>query len=642
MASSESFDFGGFGGLSPITDDWGFARGQPVDRVYIERFLSQHRGDIRGHVLEIGDNSYTLRFGGGRVDKSIIADVEMHNVKATIVADLTDAPQVPDNTFDCVILTQVLVLIFDVEAALQTVWRILKPGGIALITVPGISQIGTDATESAAWSWSFYPKTLRKLLVRRFDTQKLIVESFGNVKTAIAFLAGLAQEDLAPEDFRHSDSRYPLIVAARAVKPGPPPRVQAVSQLGRQPAISVLMPMFDAAQYVAEAIESVRAQTLDAWEMIIVDDGSADDSYAIARRYAEREPDRIRVLQHADRANHGPSRTANRALAEACGTYIAFLNADDTWMPERLAHDIVVLDANPAVAAVISSTLYWWMDEERPAYVDRLNAPLNCVWPPRSFFQSAWLRHESSIPCITAFTARKVLLRDLGGFDESYAVAEDMKMIAEVAFRYPIFVADACNTQYRRTRESLWSRSIADGRDAECRRRFLRWIRTLIEEDAAEAPTLLAQFVANLSHPSSAPLVGGRIIRRTASTVPADRASDSVNTGPLHMSSPANWTTSIRLEAGQYFLQVLGARVKGTGAFAVEVAVEGGVTLASARGALPSTSDPVRGLCVPFEIPPPAKDIRIRVINYGNGTAALRVLEVRADGWPFELPLVVV
>src|SRR5258708_16930345 len=86
--SSATFDFGGLCGLSPVTDNWGLARGQPVDRVYIERFLWQHRGDIRGHVLEIGDNNYTLRFGEGRVCKSTIAHVSAHNANATITADL--------------------------------------------------------------------------------------------------------------------------------------------------------------------------------------------------------------------------------------------------------------------------------------------------------------------------------------------------------------------------------------------------------------------------------------------------------------------------------------------------------------------------------------------------------------------------
>jgi SAM-dependent methyltransferase len=632
---SATFEFGGFRRLSPVTNNWGLARGQPVDRAYIEQFLSQHRGDIRGDVLEIGDNHYTLRFGEERVRKSVIADVSTANANATIVADLVDAPQIPDRAFDCVILIKVLERIFDVEAALRTVSRILKPGGVALIAVPSISQTGADATDPAALIWSFYPQTLRYLLSRYFNPQKLTVESYGNVKTAISFLAGLAQEDLAQDDLKHNDPRYPLIVVARAIKPGLPPRVEAVRRLDGRPEVSVLMPVFNAAPYIAEAVESVRAQTLDKWELIIVDDGSVDESYAIARRYAEREPDRIRVFQHPDHANHGLSRTLNHAIAQASASCIAFLDADDTWMPERLAYDLGVLDANPSISAVISSTLYWWMDESEPARVDRFNSPLNCVWLPRSFFRSAWLRQESDIPCITAFTARTDVLSELGGFDESYSVAQDMKVIAEVAFRYSVFVADACNTEYRRTGASLWSRSIADGRDAECRRQFRKWMKVLIERHAAADPALLTLFNANL--PLIAPLIGCEIRARRATAAAPDGADDDgldITVGPSH----AIWTASMRLEAGQFLVKFLGAHVDRP--LAIEVSIrEGGVTLASARVALTPIFDPSRELCVPFKVGHPVSDISITLANEGNGTMALRAIEVRAEGWSSELPL---
>jgi SAM-dependent methyltransferase len=631
---SAAFEFGGFRKLSPVTDNWGAARGRPIDRAYIELFLSQHRGDIRGDVLEIGDNRYTLRFGDGRVRKSVIADVSRDNGDSTVFADLVDAPQIPDCAFDCVILTKALERIFDVEAALRTVARILKPGGVALIIVPSISQIGADATKPAELCWSFYPPTLRRLLARHFNPQKLTAESYGNVKTAISFLAGLALEDLAPDDLKHNDPRYPLLVAARAIKSGTP-RIQAVSRLEGRPAVSVLMPLFNAARYVAEAIESVRAQTSDRWELIIVDDGSTDESCAIARRYADREPDRIRVLQHPDRANHGVSRTVNRALAQASANYVAFLDADDTWMPERLAHDIAILDANPEVAAVLSNTLYWWLDGDQPAWIDRFNSPLNCVWPARSFFKSVWLTQESDVPCITAFTARTAALRELGGFDQSYSVAEDMKVIAEVAFRYPVFVADVCNTEYRRTGESLWSRSIANGRDAECRRQFRKWIRALIEQHAADDPTLLAQFIAGL--PSIAPLIGGEIRARRASTAAPDGGSDDgldIIVGP----ATASWTTSMRLEAGQYLVKILGARVNRP--LAAEVTIKNcGVTLASARVALTPILDTAREFGILFKVPPPVSDVSITLTTEGNGTIALHAVEVRAEGWSSELPL---
>src|SRR5882724_10215312 len=95
----------------PVCDNWGFSRGLPVDRYYIDAFLSRHAGDIRGHVLEIGDDGYSRRFGSKNVDRVDVLDIDSKNPAATIVADLADAPQVPSDTFDCIILTQVLVLI---------------------------------------------------------------------------------------------------------------------------------------------------------------------------------------------------------------------------------------------------------------------------------------------------------------------------------------------------------------------------------------------------------------------------------------------------------------------------------------------------------------------------------------------------
>ena len=108
----------------------------------------RHAADIRGAVLEVGDRGYTQRFGAGRVTTSDILDVDADNAAATYVADLRDATSIPSDTFDCFILTQVLVLIRETHEALREIFRILKPGGVALITVPGISQISSDPRRS--------------------------------------------------------------------------------------------------------------------------------------------------------------------------------------------------------------------------------------------------------------------------------------------------------------------------------------------------------------------------------------------------------------------------------------------------------------------------------------------------------------
>jgi SAM-dependent methyltransferase len=212
------FNFGDIG-LQPVTSDWGFSRGLPVDRPYIETFLERHASDIHGRVLEVGDNSYTLRFGGARVTKSDVLDNRPRNKAATFVDDITQAKSVPSDAFDCFVCTQVLVLIRQTPDAIREICRFLKPGGVALITVPGISNVSPLPGEAASWSWSFYPNTLRWLLSQAdFEVESLDVQGWGNLKTTVAFLAGLAQQDLDPSDYSVNDNRFPLIVTARAVK----------------------------------------------------------------------------------------------------------------------------------------------------------------------------------------------------------------------------------------------------------------------------------------------------------------------------------------------------------------------------------------------------------------------------------------
>lgn len=133
--------FGDFRRLVPFSREFGFDRGTPVDRFYIEWFLSCCEADIRGRVLEIGDNSYTKRFGGNRVTHSDVLHVQEGNPQATFIGDLTSAEHIPSDVFDCIILMQTLHLIYDMKAAMRTLYRILKPGGVLLATVPGISQL---------------------------------------------------------------------------------------------------------------------------------------------------------------------------------------------------------------------------------------------------------------------------------------------------------------------------------------------------------------------------------------------------------------------------------------------------------------------------------------------------------------------
>jgi glycosyltransferase involved in cell wall biosynthesis len=205
--------------LTPFSREFGYDRGLPIDRYYIDKFLSDYQTDIRGHVLEIADNAYTHRFGGKHVTKSDVLHVVPGNPKATIVGDLTRANHIPSDTFDCIILTQTLQFIYEVREALKTLYRITKPGGVVLATIPGISPVSRYDMERWGHYWGFTTLSVRRLFEGVFPADHVQTETFGNVLTATAFLYGMAAEELKQLEIEFFDPDYEVIIAVRAVKP---------------------------------------------------------------------------------------------------------------------------------------------------------------------------------------------------------------------------------------------------------------------------------------------------------------------------------------------------------------------------------------------------------------------------------------
>lgn len=211
--------FGHLRRLTPLSPCWGADRGQPIDRYYIENFLASRTEDIRGHVLEIGWNAYTTMYGGGKVTKSEVLHIAAGNPDATIIADLTSADHLPSDTFDCIILTQTLHFIYDVRAAVQTLYRILKPGGVLLVTGPGINKFSRVDMPDWADYWHFTTRCLERLLGEVFPAANIKIESYGNVLVALATLHGLAAEELSQVEMDYFDPDFEVLITARAVKP---------------------------------------------------------------------------------------------------------------------------------------------------------------------------------------------------------------------------------------------------------------------------------------------------------------------------------------------------------------------------------------------------------------------------------------
>ncbi len=206
--------------LQKVGSASGFDQGLCIDRYYIERFLSKNALDIHGHVLEIGDDTYTRMFGGGRVTGSDVLHRTEDNPNVTIVADLTSADHIPEDTFDCIILTQTLQYIYDLPTVVRTLYRILKPRGVILATCPGIAFISRYDLEHWGEYWRLTSMSAERLFEEIFPPENVEVQAYGNLLTTVGFLCGLSADGFRKEelDFHHPD--FQLLITVRAVKPG--------------------------------------------------------------------------------------------------------------------------------------------------------------------------------------------------------------------------------------------------------------------------------------------------------------------------------------------------------------------------------------------------------------------------------------
>lgn len=211
-------DMGSLRRVQPISGYFGFDRGNPIDRYYVERFLAGHRADVRGRVLEVDGRYYTSKFGGRRVERSDILSPDPSHPEATVIGDLTRPEQFAEGTYDCVVCTQTLQFVFDLHASVRTLYRVLKPGGVLLLTLPGISRIDTPAEGEWGEFWRFTRDGARRLFAQAFGDEAVAVESFGNVLSATTFLYGLASHELDVRELEHNDPNFQMLVGLRAVK----------------------------------------------------------------------------------------------------------------------------------------------------------------------------------------------------------------------------------------------------------------------------------------------------------------------------------------------------------------------------------------------------------------------------------------
>lgn len=253
-----------------------------------------------------------------------------------------------------------------------------------------------------------------------------------------------------------------------------------------QPLVSVVIPFYNAG-FLAESIESVLAQTYQHWELLLCDDGSVDGSSEVAGRFAAREPERIRVLQHAGHQNLGASAARNLGLSAASGEFIAFLDADDLWVPHKLADQIALFDQHPAADALCGSSMFWYSWTGDPAddardYILRIGVPDGSVWaPPR--FLARRLRGRAASPIPASLMVRRTAIERSGGFEGSVrTIYEDQVFYAKLFLVNSLLVVDTCWDRYRQHPDSSCASGDRAGTTHAAYVHYLSWVRTYLSE----------------------------------------------------------------------------------------------------------------------------------------------------------------
>ena len=253
------------------------------------------------------------------------------------------------------------------------------------------------------------------------------------------------------------------------------------------PKISCIIIFLNGEKYIAEAIESVLSQTYEDWELILVDDGTTDGATEIARRYATENSDRIFYTEHPGHRNLGMSASRNAGVAMARGEYVAFLDADDIWLPDRLLRHVEVLEAHPEVSMSISPTALWssWNNPKWPTlrpwrWLDLRydpGVPYGTVLEPPSLMIHYLNAHGAGLPGICSLLIRRAALLEIGGFENEFRrLYEDQVMLFKMFLEHRVIAIDEVLDFYRQHSESACQvDGLAIG-DAKARPVFLKWL----------------------------------------------------------------------------------------------------------------------------------------------------------------------
>jgi glycosyltransferase involved in cell wall biosynthesis len=258
------------------------------------------------------------------------------------------------------------------------------------------------------------------------------------------------------------------------------------------PLVSAIIIFLNGERFIEEAIESVFAQTYAQWELLLVDDGSTDGSTAIARRYAEQSPTKVRYLEHENHQNRGMSASRNWGVKHAKGECIALLDADDVWFPQKLEQQVAILSSRPEAAMLYGRTQIWhsWTgtpeDSQRDQLLELGVQPNSLVQPPALFFLLLQGGNVQT-PTTCNVLIRREAFERVGGFQETLrGMYEDQAFFVKLCLNAPVYVANECWARYRQHADSCCSIAERTGEADRAWLPFLNWIATYLTEQGMD------------------------------------------------------------------------------------------------------------------------------------------------------------
>ncbi len=257
-----------------------------------------------------------------------------------------------------------------------------------------------------------------------------------------------------------------------------------------RPRVSVITIFLDEERFLGEAIASVFAQRYDAWELLLVDDGSTDGGTELARACAAAHPERVRYLEHPGHANRGMSASRNLGIAAARGEYLALLDADDVWLPDKLERQVAILDRLPEAGMVFGRSLYWFGWTGRSLDAARDLAPSYAVEPgtlvdPPGLLLTNYPLGAGPAPCPSDILFRSAVIARAGKFDESFTgelqAYEDQVFLVQVYLKEKVFVSGEIWDRYRQHPSSCVSVVKRAGHYDRVRLHFLNWFEEYLD-----------------------------------------------------------------------------------------------------------------------------------------------------------------